>query len=489
MGIPDKLVVVSRDTNMALGDLIKELVEVTTTKIVVSILIGSIGTYVVVDKQSNKSEEDLQVAESDENLDGVLKNSKKARRPSSLGAKDRKESVVYKPTAQITSYDESKFVEPETSGPTEYQSNSGGSSSSSYQSLFSNTPISSPLRRVEAGNDNLASNKPNIKSSEREQIFLGPGTPSTNDNTIKDKKETTKAASSSSSSTASSSAPIANSCSPNIVGGSFGNPVGITLACAYPSAIKYCLSTDVCCDPETAGTVYTTQVVVGPQDGTYCLSYIGDSVTGGSSVVYEQSYIINSTFPNLNVSHEKIFYQTTELIGTSFISSTDFGKANHSVGQINLKNHDPGPGDLNYNCDEIIANYVSLPSPFPLEVLTLFDVSLAPLASQVEIPLRLDQLDYGDNFITSYIENNSFVAPLYSCSTTKVNLDDFEYFQADVSQGEPGDNSVREFEGGFSSYGFFEATIANETTRAPAGENAEENSGENLKSGMYGMFY
>lgn len=475
---------------MALRDIIEDLVEVTTTKIVVSILIGSISTYVVVDKQSNESEEGSQVAESDENLDGVLKNSKKTRKPSSLGAKDRKESVVYKPTAQITSYDESKFVVPETSDPTGYQSNSGGSNSSSYQSLFSNTPTYSPLRRVEARNDNVASDRPNTKSSERdEQVFLGAGTPSTKVDTLKDKEETTKAASSSSSSTAFSSAPIANSCSPNIVGGSFGNPVGITLACVYPSAIKYCLSTGACCDPETAGTVYTTQVVVGPQDGNYCLSYIGDSATGGSSVVYEQSYIIDSTFPNLNVSHEKTFYQTTELIGRSFISSTDFGKANFSIGQINLKSHDPGPGDLNYNCDEIIANYVTLPSPFPLEVLTLFDVSLAPLGSQVEIPLRLDQLDYGDNFITSYIENNSFVVPLYSCSTTKVNLDDFEYFQADVSQSEPGDNSVREFEGEFSSYGFFEAAIANETARAPSGENTEENTGENLKSGMYGMFY
>ena len=161
------------------------------------------------------------------------------------------------------------------------------------------------------------------------------------------------------------------------------------------------------------------------------------------------------------------------------MSSLDFGKPNISVGQINLKAHDPGAFDLNYNCNEIIANYVTLSSPTPIEVLPLFDVSLAPHSSQVEIPLRLDQLAYGDNYITSYIENNSFIAPLYSCSTTKVNLNDFEYFQVDVSQTVAGDNLTREFEGEFSSYGFFEEDAA--VYRGPAGVS--------LKDGMYGMFY
>jgi hypothetical protein len=187
------------------------------------------------------------------------------------------------------------------------------------------------------------------------------------------------------------------------------------------------------------------------------------------------------------VGHTKIFYQTTELDGTSFISSQDFGKPNFSVGQINLKSHDPGPVGLNYNCDDIIANYVNLPLPTPITVLPLFDVSLISVNSQVQIPLRIDQMDYGDNFITSYIENNNFVAPLYSCSTTMVNLDDFEYFQSDASQGDIGSNSVREFEGEFASYGFFEADAV--VYRGPAGVNTEEKTGQNLKSGMFGMFY
>jgi hypothetical protein len=104
--------------------------------------------------------------------------------------------------------------------------------------------------------------------------------------------------------------------------------------------------------------------------------------------------------------------------------------------------------------------------------------------------MELNQLDYGDNFITSYMKNSNFVAPIYSCSTTKVVLSDFEFFQEDLAFGEE-DGAQRVFTGGLSPYGFFEdqATVF----RGPAGVDSQEltnNSyGQKLKSGMFGIFY
>jgi hypothetical protein len=284
-----------------------------------------------------------------------------------------------------------------------------------------------------------------------------------------------------------------NTCSSNIAGGAFNNPVGINLNCSTISTIKYCLALDTgsgCCDPLASPATYSSQIIIGPKNGNYCLSYYGESVSSGTSVTYQQSYIINSTLPNLLVAHPQIYYQTTQLAGKSIINSSEFGKVGFNIGQINLKTHDPGPAAENLDCDQIIANYVTLPTPNPLAVLSPFDVSLDNPAVQIEIPLRLDQLDYGDNFITSYIANNNFVAPIYACSTSKIVLNDFEFFQEELAFGDVGDNSVREFTGGFSSYGFFEdeATFLT-ASRAPAGVNIEDQTGQKLEYGLFGIFY
>ncbi len=126
-------------------------------------------------------------------------------------------------------------------------------------------------------------------------------------------------------------------------------------------------------------------------------------------------------------------------------------------------------------------------SPMPLDILSLFDVSTASASTQVEIPLRPDLLSYGENFVTSFIKNNDFEAPLYSCSTSVITLEDFPYFQIDNAQAELGDNSVREFEGQFTAYGFFEED--SNVYRGPAGVSSETKTTSSLKSGMLGIFY
>ncbi|MDD4972817.1 MAG: hypothetical protein PHY93_00620 [Bacteriovorax sp.] len=290
-----------------------------------------------------------------------------------------------------------------------------------------------------------------------------------------------------------------NTCTADIAGGAFSNPIGVTLSCSSISTIKYCFALDTgsgCCDPLVSGTTYSSKVIVGPTNGNYCLSYYGVSASAVSTDVYHQSYTINSTLPNLApVTHSQIYYQSTQLAGRvitntpdyerSFISSTDYGKTGYGIGQINLKTHDPGIAALNLDCEQIVTN--SLTVPAPLSILALFDVSLANPALPLEIPLQLNQLAYGDNFITSYIENANFVVPIYACSTSKIVLNDFEFFQEELAFGDPGTNSVREFTGGLSPFGFFEA--AANVYRGPAGVNTVDNSGQKLEYGMFGIFY
>jgi hypothetical protein len=308
--------------------------------------------------------------------------------------------------------------------------------------------------------------------------------------TVADNKKKTNVMVSSSSSGVSSAPTTANTCSADIIGGTFSAPLGVSLSCSTISTIKYCIGIDTgsgCCDPLSASTTYTTSVTVGPASGNYCLSFFGESVSNGDSPVYQNSYVLNTTLPNLLVAHPQTFYQTTQLNGVSLMTSSDFGKAGYNIGQINLKSHDPGPSGLNLDCEDIVTNYVALTAPTPLEVLTSLDVSLDNPALQIEIPLRLAHLDYGDNFITSYIENTNTATSVYSCSTSKIVLNDFEFFQETLAFGDAGDNSKREFSGGFSPFGFFEDDMT--ISRGPAGEQSEDNAGQKLQYGMFGMFF
>jgi hypothetical protein len=227
--------------------------------------------------------------------------------------------------------------------------------------------------------------------------------------------------------------------------------------------------------------------VIGKENGNFCLSFYGESQVGGDSEVVQNNYTVNSTFPNLTVGMPQTFYQTTELEGTTFIASTDFGKADYSAGQINFKSNDPGASGLGYDCQEIVEDDHSSLTPMPISTLFNFDVSLASPSSQIQIPFREDKIDYGINYITSYIKNNNYVAPLYSCSTGTITLEDFDYFEADDAQSVAGDNNLREFEGQFQSYGFFEADA--QVFRGPAGISSEELNGTYLKSGLFSVFY
>lgn len=205
-----------------------------------------------------------------------------------------------------------------------------------------------------------------------------------------------------------------------------------------------------------------------------------------TSTVTQASYVFNNTYPDLQISHPKIVYQTTQLPGLNYLQSTDFSKSNYLIGEINLKNHDPSPSGLNMDCQEIVEESASL-TPAPVQVFTPIDMATLVLGNQLNIPLALTRLIYGDNFITSYAVNNNFAAPLYSCSTNKVVLNDFEYFASEASHGEIGTNTVREFSGSFVSYSFFESDT--DLNRLPAGSANQNDAGQELRTGSFGVFY
>ena len=277
-------------------------------------------------------------------------------------------------------------------------------------------------------------------------------------------------------------------CSSNQGGGAYQNPITVGLTCSSPSTIKYCLSQGACCDPRVSGTVYSSNLIIGELSGDYCLSFYGESSTlGKSSTVTQLNYDINNILPDIQVTHKQTFFQTTQLSGRSEIRSNDSGKQNFVMGQISLKSNDPGPSGLNMSCGEIVTNYVELPQS-PVATMSPFDMLGLTVTQQAVTSIDVDDLVYGDNFITSYVIDKNYATPLYSCSTTKINLWDFEYFQAGVAHASPVTGNYREFAGEFTVYGFFESD--EETVyQAQSGSSSEEIDGRSLKSGMFSIFF
>ena len=283
---------------------------------------------------------------------------------------------------------------------------------------------------------------------------------------------------------------LKNICSANISGGSFGHPIGITLSCSQNSVIQYCVSIDSgngCCDPFNSGSLYTSKIGIGSENADYCLSYYGESSTSGITDVYQNNYTINSQLPDLQIGHQMIQYQTTQLSGKIYLTSQDFGKSGYAMGLINLKNHDPSPAATNLKCSDIVEfNNLTL-TPTPTEILSLLDVSLENPATQLDILLNPGHLVYGENYVTGYMLNDNYDLPLYSCSTSLITLLDFDFFDYQPAFGDSGNNTVREFSGSLTSFGFFEAE--DDIYRIPAGHSSEELNGQKLQYGLLGIFY
>jgi hypothetical protein len=285
----------------------------------------------------------------------------------------------------------------------------------------------------------------------------------------------------------SSSSSDSLTCTSNLGTGAFSSTQSVTLSCTSGAEIKYCLSENVCCDPDS-GNIYTGPINIGTNPGNFCLSFQGTkNGSSKTSDLKEITYTFNGALPDLQVAHAKIFYQTTELQGQLNITSTDFGSDNLSMGVINLMNHDPGMSGMNWSCADIVNEHTTLTASVPLIPMASTDVATIPNSSQIDVFLNNLNLGYGKNYVSSYIINNNFMDTFVSCSTTMVTLEDFEFFEANPNQAEVGTNDVREFSGGFTPIGFFEpeATVY----RGPAGVGSQNVASQELKSGLFGVFY
>lgn len=409
---------------------------------------------------------------------------KKSKREPASVAKTENTAVKFVPQApKITdrnpnSYGSETILPNESDKPMNAAGGDAGYSPGNYQA---NAPTSSGSRSRSPSSSSGSSNGKNVLGGSGSTTASG-GAHTVSLPGVKTPTTTTSPAdvpADSSSSTPSSGSSF--SCSSNLGGGAYNHPLGVTLTCTSTAEIKYCLSQGTCCDPETAGTTYTSQIVVGAEEGQFCLSFVGEGSKGSSSVT-NLNYDINHALPHLNVDHPRTTYQTTELAAMSFLTSNDFSKSGHNIGQLNLKSHDPTPSGLNLDCVEIMNDYSTFTSPLVTMTLALYDMLGILPSQQIEVPLNLNQLDYGDNFITTYVVNQSYMAPLYSCSTTKVVLNDFEFYQTDSVHREIGTGGVQEFTGGFQPYGVHSP---DEAMRAPASVAGEAD----LEVGMVEIFY
>lgn len=466
----------------------QNLIQITVTKVVIALLIGAViatGTYLI---SENKSIEDSDSIDEEDvtntNNNSISSKQNLNRFPASKNqSKKNSKQILVSESPVISNKNESNYNT--IDNQTDYFSSSKNENSQlSYSPTYNPTQYSNSISEII---ENTIPKKIESALKNTTDVFLGAPTKNNVADSNTKNTDTDTESNSNSSSGSGSTSTVQNTCSTDILAGTFGNPVGVTITCNYLSDIKYCLSKDTCCDPQSTGTAYSGAVSVGAENGNFCLSFYGESETGGVSEVIQNNYTINSTYPNLVVGSPKTYFQTTELSGETFITSSDFGKANYYGGQINFKTTDPTPSGLNYTCTEIAENdHLSL-SPLPSTTLSLFDVSGLLPTNEIKIPFREDKLDYGVNFLSSYIKNNSYVVPLYSCSTTQIILEDFNYFESTMAQASVGDNNVREFEGQFSSFGFFEEDA--QVFRGPAGESTNEKSGTYLESGLFSVFY
>ncbi|MFP5459880.1 MAG: hypothetical protein ACLGG7_14175, partial [Bacteriovoracia bacterium] len=283
-------------------------------------------------------------------------------------------------------------------------------------------------------------------------------------------------------------------CSANLNGGTFPSAISVGLSCSTTAEIKYCVSSGACCDPEVSGTVYTGNIVIGNSDGNYCLSFFGRSDTiGKTSSVIDQTYTINQDVPDINSMFVQRYFQTTQLQAMNFLESADFSKDGYLAGQVNLGTVDPSPAGLNLSCQTIMTDSILADSPEYSFTTLLAEMSIEDLlASQtLQIPMSRAELIYGENNIVTYMANNNGPLPVYGCSMNKIYLSDFEYFQAELAFGDdPNVNGVREFSGGLNPYGFVDVDNTNlELGRAPASLVNQDQGGQELKVGLFGIFF
>lgn len=276
-------------------------------------------------------------------------------------------------------------------------------------------------------------------------------------------------------------------CAASIGAGTYSSPRMVTITCSRAADIRYCLQENTCCDPQS-GVTYTGPFTVGSTFGDFCLSIQGEN--DENQVVSEVSQInlqFNPDVPHLVVEHSRRYWQTGQLSAQMSFVSDNFGSPNLEAGILNLLTNNISPSGLNLTCEQIVENYTTLTTPAPLVVMPAMAVDSLSPTIQLDVWLTSAQLNYGDNYVTTHLKNNNYGSESFACSTTKLVLEDFDFFTEEATQvtNEVGLNGY--LLGGLTTFGHFEEdSILN---RSPAGSMIDVRQDQELRTGMLGIFF
>ncbi len=277
------------------------------------------------------------------------------------------------------------------------------------------------------------------------------------------------------------------SCSASVGAGTYSSPRSVTLTCSASAEIRYCLQENVCCDP-SAGTLYTGAFTVGATVGDFCLSIQGENNDNALvSEIVQLNLQFTPDVPHLVVDHARRYWQTGQLSAKMSFVSNNFGSPNLEAGILNLLTNDPTPAGLNMTCEQIVENYTTLTTPAPLVVMPGMAVDALSPTIQLDAWLTTAQLSYGDNNVTTYLKNSNYGSESFACSTTKLVVEDFEFFTAEAPEAVEPASLDGYLLGGLSTYGHFEEdTVLN---RSPAGSMIDARQDQELRTGMIGIFF
>jgi len=242
--------------------------------------------------------------------------------------------------------------------------------------------------------------------------------------------------------------------------GNYSSNPNVALSSDSGGDIYYCLSAGACCDPSSSGTLYTGALPVGAADGNYCLTYYGVntscSLDGDQS---NQAYLVDSTLPDLISTADVQYIQTTER-PTITINSAEFLNPGYDYGLYYLP-LDP----VALTCAQVETNYVHATYGIDFDGDATPDFyDLGVEAGSLVKTFKSSDMNYGviGNFFSSILGNRNLATDKLSCTTHKIILMDFDYFDNSNSTtaAAPLTGSVREMTGSFGSYGFFRAPAA-----------------------------
>jgi hypothetical protein len=331
---------------------------------------------------------------------------------------------------------------------------------SAAKSSFLKRDISKPSRGTELEIENNeieeVDNKVEVNSDseeEEEEVFIGSLPKDENKFGEEDTSDFTEVSNSNNSDDTNGSSASAVTCSEDKSEGVYSTNFSVTLTCSELSNIKYCLQAGGgCCDPLTTPIDYTAPVAINAGDGAYCLSYYGESLSSGLTTGPKGlSYTLNTTPPGLVSNFPLVNLQSTQLPFLNHTHSTDFGLSNHFYHQINFKANDPI--GLGWSCSDMYYDYSILSSPSPLVIQNNYDISVLLVTDQIDQSVDLLELDFGNNFIATIIENRDL--NLFSCQIQNVVLDDFYISRFTSTGSSPVVGGVRRTSGAFVAAGHY----------------------------------